>query len=280
MLVEGVHFLGDDPPDSVGWKLVAVNISDLAAKGARPVGGLMGCGLSGDTTWDARFLHGVAEACSHFGLPMLGGDTVTMPAGGPRTLAMTVIGETLEPPPSRAGGRAGDDLWVTGTIGDAGLGLAIRQGKMECGDNEGASLTLAEAFLRPQPDLSLGQAIAPYVTAMMDVSDGLLIDTARMAESSRCGAKITLDTVPLSPEFRTLCGDDLLARLNAATAGDDYCLLFTSDPANRQAIAQLCSQNSARPALIGALTEALGLKLTMNGDPVTPPDRLGYEHNA
>src|SRR5690349_6892304 len=120
MLIEGVHYLPGDPPGDVAWKLLAVNLSDLAANGARPIGVLLGYSL-GDDEWDEAFVAGLGTALAAFGLPLLGGDTVR--GGGPRTLALTALGESHGPVPSRAGGRAGDQLWVSGTIGDAGAGL-------------------------------------------------------------------------------------------------------------------------------------------------------------
>ena len=121
MLVEGVHYRADDPPADVAWKLLAVNLSDLAAKGARPVGVLLGYSL-GEVEWDQAFVAGLGTALAAFDLPLLGGDTVR--GIGPRTLALTALGEADGPVPSRAGGQAGDHLWVSGTIGDAGAGLA------------------------------------------------------------------------------------------------------------------------------------------------------------
>ena len=121
MLVEGVHYLPDDPPADVAWKLVAVNLSDLAANGAEPLGVLLGYQL-GENQWDAGFAAGFAAALTHFGVALLGGDTVA--ARGPRTLSLTALGAAPEGgAPSRAGARAGDLLWVSGTIGDAGIGL-------------------------------------------------------------------------------------------------------------------------------------------------------------
>ena len=148
MLVEGVHFLPGDPPEGVAWKLVAVNLSDLAAKGATPIGILLGYSLS-TTDWDVAFVHGLGEALAHFDVALLGGDTVK----GPRVLSLTAIGRSPIAP-SRSGARAGDKLWVTGTIGRAGLGLV----------GDAAHL---EAYRRPTPRLAEGRARAPLVTAMM-----------------------------------------------------------------------------------------------------------------
>jgi thiamine-monophosphate kinase len=124
MIVEGVHFLPDDPPSDVAWKLLAVNLSDLAAKGARPIAALLGYSL-GDDDWDRAFAAGLGEAMKAFGIALLGGDTVAGPAGAPRAFGLTAIGEASGPVPSRSGAEAGDSLWVSGALGDSGGGLRL-----------------------------------------------------------------------------------------------------------------------------------------------------------
>jgi thiamine-monophosphate kinase len=219
MLVEGVHFLPTDPPESVAWKLVAVNLSDLAGKGAKPLAALMGYTLTGDADWDAAFVKGLSEALTKFGLPLIGGDTVSAKE---RLLGLTVIGTGGAVIPARSGAGIGDGIYVTGVVGDAGFGLGIAKR----GDYEPRSLL--EAYRKPVPQLRAGALLAPVVTAMMDVSDGLLIDAARMADASGVAAMIDLDAVPLSFDYRSAAGADRAARLDAITAGDDYQLLFTS----------------------------------------------------
>lgn len=266
MIVEGVHFLPDDPPADIAWKLVAVNLSDLAAKGATPLGVLTGMGLRDDPAWNAAFVAGLGDALAAMGGGvLLGGDTVAMPAGAPRTFGLTAIGSANGPVPDRRGGAAGDTLYLAGTIGDAGLGLAIASGR-EAGPD-----ALVAAYRRPAPLLAEGQALAPYVCAMMDVSDGLLIDAARLAEASGCGVKINLDALPLSAAAR-LFGEDRAARLRAATAGDDYALLFAA----RGPLPPLpfhCVE-------IGRLTVAPGLALVDAAGPVPIPDQLGWLHHG
>ena len=207
MIVEGIHFLPDDTPQDVAWKLVAVNLSDLAAKGAAPVGVLVGYSL-GDDEWDAAFVEGLDLAMRRFGVILLGGDTVRVPAGAPRSFGLTAIGRA--PPggaPSRSGVRPGDQLWVTGSIGNAGLGLAMRLGQEE------ANETCLAAYRRPQPQLTFGQAVVPHVHAMMDVSDGLLIDAQRMADASGCEFVLMLETVPLSAALLAVRPDVVDTRL-------------------------------------------------------------------
>ncbi|MGK2909611.1 MAG: thiamine-phosphate kinase [Sphingobium sp.] len=260
-LVEGVHFLSDDPPGSIGWKLAAVNLSDLASKGARPLACLMNYALSGDGGWDAAFLDGLRFALEQFGMPLVGGDTVAMPEGAPRSFTLTAIGEsTSGKVPSRVGARAGDILYVTGSVGDSGAGLKLLQA------GERAPASLVEAYRRPQPRIAEGQALAGYVSAMMDVSDGLLIDASRLAQAS--GLAVTIDTIPLSDAFFALHGRR--AQIDAATSGDDYELLFAA------------SEDALLPVpatAIGRFSGGSGLSLILDGQPVPLPPRTGYQHH-
>jgi thiamine-monophosphate kinase len=217
-IAEGVHYLPFDPPASVGWKLVAVNLSDLAAKGATPRAALLSMAI-GDPDWDDAFLGGIEAACESYGVSLIGGDTIALPVGAPRVLGLTAIGKAGERVPSRAGGRAGDRLWLVGTLGDSAAGLAQLQGDPK------AAGPLVDHYRRPVPLLAAGVALASAATAMMDVSDGLLIDLNRLCEASGCGAEIDLGQLPLSRAFVAERGQDRKARLFAATGGDDYALL-------------------------------------------------------
>jgi thiamine-monophosphate kinase len=270
MIVEGVHYLPSDPPGDVAWKLLAVNLSDLAAKGAAPVGALLGYAL-GAAEWDRAFADGLGRALSAFGIALLGGDTVAMPEGAPRALGLTAIGRAEGPVPSRAGARDGDRLWVSGTIGDAGAGLAIARGAA-------GPASLAERYRNPRPRLEAGQALAPLAHAMMDVSDGLLVDAARMADASALGVEIDLDALPLSDDLLAFSGGGRAARLAAATAGDDYELLFAAPAAAAAEI--LASSDRLGLALtpVGRFTQGAGLALSDAAGPVPLPARLGFEH--
>ena len=267
MLVEGVHFLPDDPPADVAWKLVAVNLSDLAGKGAVPVGALLGYALGGDD-WDGGFVRGLATALSAFELPLLGGDTVAFPAGAPRALGLTAIGRADGPVPTRSGARAGDHLWVSGTIGDAGAGLRL----LRSGQSEPAGII--ERYRNPRPRLEAGRRLAPIVSAMMDVSDGLLIDALRMAKASACRVSIDLETMPLSDELREL-GDD---PLEAAAAGDDYELLFAAPGEAAPRILHLADEMALPFSRIGGFEAGMGIRLSAGGAPIELPRRLGFEH--
>ena len=272
MIVEGIHFLPDDTPQDIAWKLVAVNLSDLAAKGAAPVGVLVGYSL-GDKEWDAAFVDGLDTVLRRFGVILLGGDTVRVPAGAPRSFGLTAIGRA--PPggaPSRGGARPGDQIWVTGTIGNAGLGLAMRLGQ------EPANETCLAAYKRPQPQLTFGQAVVPHVHAMMDVSDGLLIDTQRMATASGCEFGIMLETIPLSAALLAVRPDVLDTRLAAATAGDDYQLLFTADPGAAGAVREIAAGLNVMVTMLGHTGVGEGITLTHRAQRIALPDRLGFMH--
>lgn len=279
MLVEGVHYLPDDPPEAVAWKLVAVNASDLAAKGAAPVGALLGFALGGDDAWECRFVEGLGEALAHFGIALLGGDTVAMPNGAPRTLGLTAIGTAPSTgAPSRSGAKPGDSIYVGGSIGDAGAGLAILQNDLDA--SGGWRDELVDAYRRPRPDLALGRALAPLVTAMADISDGLLIDAGRIAGASGCAVRIDLAAVPLSSSYIAVRGDDEAARLAAATAGDDYRLLFTVDPVRQTELVALGESVAADLVRVGRCEAGEGIALENGGRAVPLPKRLGHEHRA
>lgn len=260
-MVEGVHYLPTDPPADIGWKLAAVNLSDLAAKGARPVGCLLNYALSGDDGWDAAFLAGLGDALDRHAMPLLGGDTVRMPGDSARSYSLTAIGQATGPVPTRSGAQPGDRLYVTGPVGDAGIGLALARA------DPAATGPLVDAYRRPRPRLTEGALLAPHATAMMDISDGLLIDAQRMAQAS--GVAITIDHIPLSPALEKARGASTAVQIAAARAGDDYELLFTLPRGTTPPL---------RAIPVGHVAEGAGLTLMIDGAVVPLPDRLGWEH--
>ena len=268
-IAEGVHFLPTDPPASVGWKLVAVNLSDLAAKGARPRAALLSMCI-GDSEWDEAFLDGIEAACESYGLALIGGDTIALPAGAARVLGLTAIGDAGERVPSRAGGRPGDLLWIAGTLGDSSLGLRHLQ------DDPEATGFLVDKYRRPVPLLADGEVLAREANAIMDVSDGLLIDLKRLCDASGCAAEVDLGALPLSRAFIAERGQDRRARLFAATGGDDYALLAAL-PAGIDPLSLSLPADSTIAA-IGRLTDGSGISLRDADGPVGLPETLGYEH--
>lgn len=265
MIVEGIHYLATDPPADVAWKIVAVNLSDLAAKGAEPEGMLLGYPL-GDADWDAAFVDGLAMALAAFDVPLLGGDTVSAPAGAPRMIGLTAIGRSPYAP-DRRGAQAGDDLWLVGPIGEAGAGLAIAQGAA-------GPEALRTAYRRPHPLLEEGRVLAPHAHAMADVSDGLLIDASRIAAASGLAVEIDLDAVPRSALLTAFAGHDRAARIAAVTAGDDYALILAADPSRADVITEL----DVGAVRIGRFAPGTGLSLHDRDGAVPLPGSLGYEH--
>lgn len=272
MIVEDVHYVTTDAPADAAWKLLAVNLSDLAAKGARPLGVFMGYTLRGDSAWDLAFADGLGRALSAFEVPLLGGDTVAVPDGTPQTLSLTAIGVANGPVPSRSGARPGDILWVSGTIGDAHAGLRIAKGERDGGDQ------LLDRYRAPRPRLEAGQRLVSLVGAMMDVSDGLLIDTGRIAAASSVRARIELDAVPMSEAYLEFAGTDRGARVSATTGGDDYELLFTTGPDDAVAILKLGEELGLPFSRIGTIESGTGVTVFDSGAEVKLPPHLGYEH--
>lgn len=264
VLACGVHYLPGDPPSDIAWKLLAVNLSDLAAMGARADGVLLGLGLSaaeGDD-WRAEFTAGLGRALAHFGVALWGGDTVTGLAQA--VLGLTAIGNVA---PGKALGRSGavvgDAVWVSGRIGDGGLGLAIARGEAAF------DKALLNRFRRPTPRLALGQALVGVATACMDVSDGLLIDADRLGRASGVELAIDIEAFPVSR------GATLDDRLAAATAGDDYELLFTAAPG--APVPVLAAAAKTPVARIGTVVAGNGVRALAGGADITPR-RLGWEH--
>lgn len=270
-LAEGVHFLSIDPPASVGWKLVAVNLSDLAAKGAEPVAALLSLTLS-DNDWDRGLIDGIEAACESYGVALIGGDTIALPETAPLVYGLTAIGRAAPKTPSRSGGRPGDRLWLAGQVGDSAAGLA------QLKENGAATSTLVDVYRRPVPLLEMGRALAGHATAMMDVSDGVLLDLKRLCAASGCGAEIDLDSLPLSNAFVAELGQERRARLFAATGGDDYALLAALPPELEPV--NLSLPKAPTLTCIGRLVAGSGLSVTDRGGGVPLPESLGYEHHS
>src|SRR5579863_1296020 len=264
-IVEGVHFLPEDPPHLVARKLLRVNLSDLAAMGARPLHYLLATALPatlGDD-WVARFAAGLAEDQARFGVDLLGGDSVA--TSGPAVLSLTAIGEVAAGAEiRRSGARPGDRIWVSGTIGDAFLGLQVlRGGCPSLAPADRAALT--QRFQLPEPRIALGPRLAGIAHAMLDISDGLLADLGHICEASHTGATVALGSLPLSPAARrAAAGDpDLPARL--AAAGDDYELLFAAPPAAGEALDRLAAELGLAITAIGTIEDGAGVRLVDAG---------------
>ncbi len=245
MLIAGVHFFPDDPPDAIARKALRVNLSDLAAKGASPTGILLGLGLPADWTedWLAGFVSGLADDCRAFACPLIGGDTVAMPStdrAGPLTLSITAFGTVatgrMVP---RTGARVGDHVYVSGTIGDAVLGLFIRWDRLEdrawiAALDPGHRAALLARHLRPEPRLDLCEALKSHARCAMDVSDGFLGDLAKMLRLEGLGTRFSVVDVPLSDAVRAAVAIEPRLLEAALAGGDDYEIVCCV-PADRSA---------------------------------------------
>lgn len=279
MLVAGTHFLPDADPTALGWKTLAVNVSDLAAMGAQPRWALLAAALptdkGQDESWIAAFAAGFFECATAFGIDLIGGDTTR----GPLNFCVTIFGEAA---PGRAllrsGAQPGDEIWVSGTPGLAALGLAHRQG--HCVLPEAAHLACAAALDRPQPRVALGRALAlsALATAAIDVSDGLLADLGHILERSNAAA--TLHFAHL-PSAALECGvDTALAQDCLLAGGDDYELVFTTPAARHDEVLALGHLLELPLTRIGEIvsgpTGQLKL-LDVTGHEMTPV-RRGFDH--
>jgi thiamine-monophosphate kinase len=272
-MVAGVHFLPEDPAGQIAQKLLRVNLSDLAAMGATPCGYLLALALSKeiDDDWLARFCAGLAADNAEFEVSLLGGDTVSTP--GPLTLSLTAIGEVPEGAALRRGGaKAGDDIWVSGTLGDGALGLKVLRGELEV--TEDAAAYLIERYRLPRPRLALGEALRGIASAAIDVSDGLVADLGHILEVSEVGAELRADMLPFSPAARDLPG----VRDAALAGGDDYELLFTVPPNRRAEIQRLSHKLGLPLTRIGAIRTEAGLQVLDETGREISVSRAGWQH--
>lgn len=268
-MVAGVHFLPGDPPDMIGAKLLRVNLSDLAAMGADPLAYLMTISAPRDTLdeWFAAFAAGLAADQARFGLILLGGDTTSTP--GPLTLSLTIIGHVAPGGAvRRAGARPGDEVWVTGTIGDGALGLrALRGGVL---DPSGA---LARRYRIPEP--RLGVARPDLVRACLDVSDGLVQDLGHLCYAAGIGAEIEAAAVPLSAAARA-CGPAWLE--TCLTGGDDYELLMAVGPGSASALVSHAAGHGVPLARIGRFVPGAGVSVLSETGAPLPLAKAGWSH--
>ncbi len=268
-MVAGIHFLPDDPPDLVGAKLLRVNLSDLAAMGAEPLGYLMTVSAPPQTadSWFAAFAAGLAADQARFGIMLLGGDTTG--TSGPLTLSLTILGHVAPGAAvRRSGARPGDEVWVTGTIGDGALGLAALRGTVP--DPDG---TLARRYRLPEP--RLGLARPGFVHACLDVSDGLVQDLGHLCRAADLGAEIAAAAVPLSPAARA-AGPDWLE--TCLTGGDDYELLMAVPPGQVPVLKSHAAQLGISVSQIGRFVQNAGVRVLDGAGRPMHLARTGWSH--
>jgi thiamine-monophosphate kinase len=277
-IVEGVHFLPDDPSNQIARKLLRVNLSDLAAKGAIPVGYLLTTALpkERDENWLAGFAAGLAEDQARFGIVLLGGDSVS--TAGPVSLSLTAIGRV---PAGRAilrrGARAGDRVYVSGTLGDAALGLRVLKG--EIGRLPLAHMNaLTERYRLPEPRLALGQALIGTASAAIDISDGLVADLGHLCAASGVGATIERAQLPLSPAAQAAIAQEPDAINAALGGGDDYELLFTVPETVPASLASLAEEFGVPITPIGRIEAGVGVTVCDETGRPIEVKVAGYRH--
>ena len=277
-IVAGVHYLPDDPPDRVARKLLRVNLSDLAAMGARPLYYLLTTALPAalGSDWVAEFTRGLAEDQRRFGIDLLGGDSVA--TTGPAVLSLTAIGAVAAGMEvRRSDARAGDLVWISGTIGDAFLGLALLRGAYPQLTPEHRA-GLIGRFQVPDPRVDLGCRLAGIAHAMIDISDGLIADLGHICETSRVGAVVELASLPLSPATKIIVDREPGVRTELATGGDDYELLFTAPAGSTKAIDDLSSVLGLPITRIGRIEPGEGVRLVDAEGRTIPVGESGYRH--
>jgi thiamine-monophosphate kinase len=266
MLVAGTHFLPDTDPENLGWKTLAVNVSDMAAMGAQPRWVLLAAALPAATeSWIAQFARGFFACAETFDIDIIGGDTTK----GPRNFCVTIFGEVpVGQALPRSGARSGDDIWVSGHPGRAALGLAHLQGRHVLA--EAARADCLAALHRPQPRVALGLALRGLANAAIDISDGLLADLAHILEASGVGADLRIPGLPPPG----------IARDSLLTGGDDYELIFTAPPARRHEVEAISASLGLALTRLGTVREGAlpQLSLRDDNDALIEVGQLGYEH--
>jgi thiamine-monophosphate kinase len=269
-IVDGVHFPHGLAAEDVGWRALAVNLSDIAAMGALPAWATLSLSLpEADAVWLERFAAGLAELAVAHDVALVGGDTVR----GPLVVTVQVLG-LVESHRwlTRSGARPGDRICVSGSPGDAGAGLELIQ---RGGAQTPAMRTLVRRFARPEPRIALGRRLRTYASAAMDVSDGLLVDLGKLCAASGCGADLDLDALPISSALRHAVTDPSVRERHVLTGGDDYELLFTIGEPELAAWPDAAREPAC--TAIGRVTAAAGVRCLRAGVPVAI-EPGGYDH--
>jgi thiamine-monophosphate kinase len=280
-VIAGVHFFADDDPRDIAWKALAVNISDLVAKGADPHSYTMALAFpdAPERRWMEAFSRGLAEAQAAFGCRLMGGDTDR--TLGPLSISITALGSLPRGAfVRRQTARIGDHVFVSGTIGDSALGLALRHGGRDVIENLSTSeqAFLRDRYLRPRPRIGLVPILRRYATAALDVSDGLLKDARRLADGAGGGLAIHQAAVPLSAAAKAavLAEPTFLGLL--ATGGDDYEVMFSAAPSDCQNVIAACASADVRVTDIGIIQPGTGVSLVTRDGAIMRPSKTGYDH--
>jgi thiamine-monophosphate kinase len=280
-VIAGVHFFADDPAECVARKVLRMNLSDLAAKGARPVGFLMSVALPGNVEekWLASFAQGLGEDAQRYACPLLGGDTDRTP--GPISVSITAFGAVPHGKMvRRSTAKPGERLVVTGTIGDAALGVVLRKdpgpgGRLRL--TERVREHLLQRYLLPQPRNALAEAVLQHASAAMDVSDGLVGDLAKLCRASGLAAEVDVARVPLSPAARAVLAADPNLLETVLTGGDDYEILLTLPPEKLASFRSAAERAGVPIAEIGQVVEGQGARFVRDGQTLSYA-RASYSH--
>jgi thiamine-monophosphate kinase len=276
MSVAGTHFFSDAAPFDVGWKSLAVNVSDIAAMGAKPKWATLSIALPAiDETWLTEFSRGFFACADTFHLDLIGGDTTR----GPLNISVTMMGEV---PTGKAlqrnGAKVGDDIWVSGTLGDAALALAILQNryKLDVNDQEDAFEKWSASLHRPQPRVSLGMALRDIATSCIDISDGLLADLGHILSASNLGAEVHLEKLPMSLYLLNHLSESEIQK-SVLAGGDDYELCFTAPASKRNEIELIGKQQNILLTCIATTTMEIGLRAKFKNNDLILSSK-GFDH--
>jgi len=274
LLVEDCHFFADVDPESLGHKALAVNVSDLAAMGARPLGCVLGMSLpAADHDWLKKFSRGFRSLADAVGCPLIGGDTTRSPKH--IAISVTAMGEVRpDAALTRSAAAVGDDIWVTGTLGGPHLALLLLQGQ------HAQHIDLLEGLRplleRPMPPVAFGAALAGIAHAAIDISDGLLQDLGHILKASGCAAEIVYPRLPVHPDVSSLHAS--IVQPAVLNGGDVYQLCFTAPQASRTQITDLAASHGVQATRIGRICSGAGLRVTDAVIPLGASDYHGFNH--
>lgn len=276
---ESVHFFKQEAPEYIAYRIVATNLSDIAAMGGVPAYCLLSLGLSQTTqaNWIESFCTALKQTLAQFDCHLIGGDTVRQ--AHDLTLSLTAIGTVPHKKALlRSTAQAGENVYVSGTLGDSYLGLKLLQKEIHTHDKT-VSDTLTMRYHRPTPRLALGQGLIGIASACMDISDGLMMDASRMCDASGCGMDIMLEQIPLSEKGELVCDQNQILKQNVISQGDDYELLFTAPESQHHNILNIADQTQTAVSLIGKVNHSNSLQLIDSQHQTITLFKKGYEHH-
>lgn len=274
-IVEDVHYLAGDPPDLIAQKLLRSNLSDLAAKGAKPIGYLLTCAwnASRPEDWVQSFAEGLERDQARFNIHLLGGDTVS--TTGPQVFSVTAVGECPKGRIiRRCGAKPGDLVYLSGEIGSAHLGLRILTGRLNVTNGQG----LVDRYRVPLPRLDLGQRLREFASSSLDVSDGLIADATHLATASEVRIAIDAGKVPISRLTRQLMDDGEVTLTDLLTGGDDYEILYTADRSHQEELDRLSKGCGCKISVIGEVSEGSGVLVVSKSGQEISLKTAGYDH--